>query len=1128
MPSRSTHVRIASLLTTVTLGLPALAASAQESTVRPHAGMLRYPDVSATHIVFLYADDLWLVPREGGVAVPLASPPGQETRPKFGPDGETIAFVGNYDGNEDLYTLPAAGGVPVRVTHHPTTEVLTEWTPDRRLLFFARGMGRYPRTTELFTVAAEGGLPEKVPVPYGAAGAVSPDGAWLAYTPHTRDHRTWKRYRGGMATDIWLFQLETHEAKKITDWEGTDTQPMWNGTDVVYLSDAGPSHRLNLWRYDSESGEREPLTTFADFDVKWPSIGPGPAGSGEVVFEHGGRLKRIDLATRGIQTVDVQVPGARPQLRPRRTDVTELAAHAGPSPSAKRVLLEARGDLWTVPAKHGSPRNLTRTSGVAEREPAWSPDGESIAYFSDASGEYELYVATADGSGEPRRLTEGTDRFLSHPTWSPDSKRIAFWDLSGTLQVHDLAGDETRAVDRDPWAPFPPPRVSWSPDSRWLAYTRADDNRLSAIWLYDTDSGKTHRVTSGRFADSWPTFDREGDFLYFASLRDFTQPTYENVGTTFVYTSIDRLYALPLRRDVDSPLAPKSDEEGEDADDDEQNGDDEEGKKEQNGKNENGEGKKNDDESDEAPEPVDIDLADLEARAVLLPVPRGVFADLAVTHDGKLVYRRGPRSGAGPDAKSTLEVFDPEAEEEDKRVQTVVTGVDSVRIAANGEKLLVRKDDTYALIDPKPGQKLEPAVPVSGLMATIEPRAEWRQIFHEAWRLQRDFFYDPGMHGVDWQAVRERYAAMLADCASRQDVGYVIAEMISELNVGHAYYRGGGAEGVPQTSVGMLGADFELADGAYRFAKIYRGAPWDADARGPLGEPGLEVEEGDYLLAVNGAPVDATKSPWAAFQGLGDKVVTLTVSNRPRLDDAARRVVVRLTADESALRFRDWVEANRRHVDEASDGRIGYIYVPNTGIDGQNELFRQFYGQIDREALIIDERWNGGGQIPTRFIELLDRPVANWWATRDGRDWPWPPDAHFGPKAMLINGLAGSGGDYFPFWFRARGLGPLIGTRTWGGLVGISGNPRLIDGAMVTVPTFAFYEQDGTWGIEGHGVDPDIEVVDDPSQMADGQDVQLDGAIDYLLDELERAPFRKPERPPYPDRSGMGVRPEDH
>jgi len=525
---------------------------------------------------------------------------------------------------------------------------------------------------------------------------------------------------------------------------------------------------------------------------------------------------------------------------------------------------------------------------------------------------------------------------------------------------------------------------------------------------------------------------------------------------------------------------------------------------------------------------VAIDLDGFEARAIELPVERGNFADLAVTSEGKLVFTRRPPPGADPKAKGAIEVFDAGAEKDSDRVKTVVSGVDSFGISADGKKLLVAQEKTLAVVEPKPDQKLETKIDLSGLVATIEPRQEWRQIFEEAWRLERDFFYDPHMHGVDWRAVHDQYAAMLADCNSRDDVGYVIREMISELNVGHAYYFDQGPEGAPSVTVGMPGADFELAEGAYRIARIYRGGPWDADARGPLGEPGLDVAVGDFLLAVNGAPVDAAKSPWAAFQGLADQVVTLTVSKQPRLDASARQVVVRLAKSEAPLRFRAWVEDNRRHVEEKSGGRIAYVYVPNTGVEGQDELFRQFYGQVDREALIVDERWNGGGQIPTRFVELLDRPLANWWARRDGHDWPWPPDALQGPKAMLINGLAGSGGDYFPYWFRKRGVGKLIGTRTWGGLVGISGNPLLIDGAVITVPTFAFYEQDGTWGIEGHGVDPDLEVVDDPGRMYGGHDVQLDAAIDYLLGELARNPYRKPARPPYPDRHGMGVRPEDH
>ncbi len=1101
---------------------PVSPARAEEST-RPHGGMLRYPDVSATHVVFLYGGDLWQVPREGGLATPLAGSAGEERWPRYSPDGKTIAFVGNYDGNDDLYTLPAEGGTPRRVTYHPSTENLTDWTPDGRLIFFANGIGTYPRTIELFTVAAAGGLPVKMPVPFGANGAVSADGKWLAYTPHSHDGRTWKRYRGGMATDLWLFQLETHEAKRITDWEGTDSQPMWNGGDVVYLSDEGPTHRLNLWRYDVATGRREPLTRFTDFDVKWPAIGPGASGGGEVVFQLGAEVRLLDLATGAVRTLEVRIPGARPQLRPQLVDVGELAENALPSPSGKRALLEARGDVWSLPAKEGSPRNLTRTSGVAERDPAWSPDGKWVSWFADSTGEYELYLAAADGTGEPQRATLGADRFLSAPVWSPDSKKIAFWDLSGALQLHDVATGKTARVDADPWAPFPPARVSFSSDSRWLAYPKSGATFLTGIWIHDTRTGANTQVTSGRFNDSWPTFDRAGKYLYFASQREYTAPTYEDFGSTFVYAQTDRLYAVPLQRDGKSPVAARSDEEGDAPDekkDESEQGDDK-------ADDEQGDEKRDkQDAKPEPPKPVAIAFEGFESRAVMLPVERGSFTELAVVDGGVLIYNRRPRSGT--EGKGSVERFDAKAEKKEERAKTVVAGIDSVRSSADGKKLLVQFDKAWAWIELKPDQKLETKLPLDGLFANVDPRAEWRQMFLEAWRLQRDFFYDPGMHGVDWNEIRTRYGAMLEEGASRLDLSYVLREMIAELNVGHAYYGERAAPGAPKIAVGMPGADFELANGAYRLARIFRGAPWDTDARGPLGAPGLDVAEGDYLLAVNGAPVDPGRAPWAAFQGLAGKTATLTVSKFPTLDGRARRVVVELEASESALRFRAWVEANREYVAARSGGRIAYVYVPNTGVDGQNELFRQFYGQMHQEALLVDERWNGGGQIPTRFVELLDREPANYWARRDGNDWPWPYDAHFGPKAMLINGLAGSGGDYLPYWFRQRGLGKLIGTRTWGGLVGISGNPGLIDGATVTVPTFAFYENDGTWGIEGHGVDPDLEVIADPSKMVDGGDPQLDAGIAHLLAELERNPYRKPARPPYRDRSGMGIPTEDH
>jgi tricorn protease len=615
---------------------------------------------------------------------------------------------------------------------------------------------------------------------------------------------------------------------------------------------------------------------------------------------------------------------------------------------------------------------------------------------------------------------------------------------------------------------------------------------------------------------------------------------YEDIGTTWIYSKTDRLYVVPLNKDVKSPLLPESDEEtwggeeGKKTDDKAEDKDKKEKKSKGNKEaKEEEEGKSKEEDEKKKPEPVKIDIDDFERRAVLLPVERGNFMELAVNDEGKLVYTRLPFRGEyddeGEEPKASIHILDLDAEKDDEKEKTIVAGVAGYSMSADGKKLLVvAGEGRMAVLDAKPDQKLEDFVSTAGMTVELDPRAEWRQIFNEAWRIQRDFFYDPHMHGVDWETVRRQYEPMLEDCASREDVSYVIREMIAELNVGHAYYFGGDVEKTPSVSAGMPGCDFKLENGTYRISRILEGGPWDVDARGPLSQPGVDVRVGDYLLAVNEIPVDADKDPWAAFLGLAGRTVVLTVNQEPKMNDKARHVLVKLEGDESKIRFRAWVEKNRRYVAEKTNGRVGYIYVPDTSIPGQNELVRQFFGQLDTEALVVDERWNGGGQVPTRFVELLNRPIANYWALRDrDGDFPWPPDAHQGPKCMLINGLAGSGGDYFPFWFRAAGVGKLIGTRTWGGLVGISGNPPLIDGGYTSAPTFAFFEKDGTWGIEGHGVDPDIEVIDDPALMVGGRDPQLDAAIDYMLGEIERNPYKKPQRPKYPDRSGMGVRDED-
>ncbi|MSR62192.1 MAG: peptidase S41 [Planctomycetes bacterium] len=1077
----------------------------------PHAGMLRFPDVSATHIAFVYADDLMLVPREGGVATPLASPPGPERLPRFSPDGATLAFLANYDGNPDIYTMPVSGGVPARVTHHPAGEALCGWTPDgKSLLFFTNGLAGRDRQVQLFTVPASGGLPQPLPVPYGAFADLSPDGRWLVYTPHTVDNRTWKRYRGGMSTDLWLFDLEAKTSKRATDWEGVDTAPMWHGNQVYYLSDDGPSHRANLWTLDPATLKKKQLTQYADYDVKWPALGPGPKGGGEIVFQHASELALYDIASGKTSVVNVSIPGARPQLKPRAVDASSFAQSWDFGPSGKRVLVSARGDVWSVPAKDGSPRNLTRTSGVAERDGSWSADGKWVAYLSDASGEYEVVLAAADGKGEPKTLTHGGSAYRRLMVWSPDSKQLVFCDKTGTLYLLAAEGGEPKVIAKDPWTgDLIGVNPSFSRDSRWLAYGASDaDSGVGRIVLYDVSSGENHVVTAGMFDDANPTFDRKGDFVYFRRRGHFA-PLYGETDQSFLYAGTEQLVLVPLRADQASPFAPKSDEEGvakkDDAkkDDDKKDGDDKDEKKE-----------------DE--KPVEIALEGFEQRAVLLPIDAGVFGALGVNDEGALLYVR--RSIQGLEGEPTIQVFDASAEKPEEKL--VAKGFGNFVLSGDGKKLLAFGEGGAQLGDAKAEAKLE-KLSLAGMEVEIDPRAEWNQLFTDAWRLMRDFFYDPGLHQVGWDKVREQYAAMLLDCNSREDVSYVIREMISELNVGHAYYSGGDVGEAPSRSVGMLGCDYELADGAYRIARIHSGAPWDTDARGPLSQPGVNVKVGEYLLAVNGVPLDPRQDPWAAFQGLADKTVTLTVSAQPTRDDSAREVVVKALGDEHDLRYRAWIEQHRAYVAEKSGGRVGYIYVPSTGIDGQNDLFRQFQGQFRMDALIIDERWNSGGQIPTRFIELLNRPNTNYWARRDGHDWPWPPDAHFGPKCMLINGLSGSGGDAFPFYFKQAGLGKLIGTRTWGGLIGLSGYPPLIDGGDIECPSFAFYETDGTWGIEGHGVDPDIEVLDDPALMQNDGDPQLERAIAQMLEELKSRPFVAPKRPAYPNRKGMGIEAKD-
>ena len=1090
----------------------ALLLTASTAFAQIDARMLRYPDVSANQIAFVYAGDIWAVAKQGGVAQRLSTPAGEEMFPRFSPDGRTLAFSADYDGNLDIYTMPVEGGLPVRVTHNPAPDRVIDWYPDgQQLLFATRMTSGKDRFNQFYRVSKDGGLPEKLPLPYGEFGMIAADGHRLAYMPISRDFRTWKRYRGGMAPDIWLFDLVSHTSKNLTDSVANDSQPMWYGDTMYFLSDRGEAMRANIWALDLKTNALRQVTHFEQYDIHFPAIGPT-----DIVFEAAGRLYRLELPSETLREVKVEVVTDRSTLRPRIVNVSDLVHGATVSPSAKRVIVEARGELFSVPAEHGPILDMTRTSGFAERNPSWSPDGKTVAYFSDESGEYELWLRPADSSGEARKVTSMGPGFRYDIFWSPDSTHVAFVDQAMNINLCDVATGNVIAIDKGLYLMESALRnftLSWSADSRWLAWARAVGHRTGAVFLYDMTTKTRHQVTTGFYDAGAPVFDPDGKYLYLLTDRSF-DPSYSSYDNTWIYANATTVAAVPLRTDVASPLTPRNDVEGKDEDASAKEGE----KKAHDAKAKkgpkDGDGKADAEPAEKkAPEPVTIDLDGFEERLVELPLDPGNYRNLAAV-SGKVLVLRRPRAGSA-DKQSTIVLWDLKEREE----KSVLDDADGFAVSADGTKLLVMSNGKLALVDPAPKQKIDKPLRTAELEMSLDPVAEWRQIFNDAWRIERDYFYDPNMHGVDWPAMRERYGALLDDVVTREDLNYVIGELIAELSSSHSYRGGGDVEKGLERGVGLLGVDFALEQGAYQIARILDGAPWDSEVRSPLKEPGVKVRQGDWLLAVNGVPLDVSVDPWAAFQGLADKTVTLTVNDKPTMT-GAHEILVKTLADDYRLRNLDWINHKRLMVEKATNGRVGYIYVPDTGLNGQKELARQYYGQYAAEGLIIDERFNSGGQIPDRFVELLARKVLAYWGVRDGHDWQWPPVSNGGPKAMLINGWSGSGGDCFPYFFREEKVGPLIGRRTWGGLIGISGSPDLVDGGRLTVPTFSFYDVNGKWTVEGHGVEPDIDVVDDPALMVDGGDPQLERAIQEVVKALETNPNSPPTREPNPIRSG--------
>jgi len=1077
-----------------------------QNAVAPDALMLRFPDVSSNEITFVYAEDVWVVPIGGGIARRITSTRGMELFPKFSPDGKTIAFTANYDGNNDVYTISHQGFNLNRLTFHPGSDMMVDWKPDdSKILFASKRKSPSGRFNQFFTISLEGGNPEQLPLFYAELGSYNADGTKLAYQYLSRVFRNWKRYQGGTASDVLIYDFKTKKSKQITTYKGTDALPMWNGDKIYFLSDRGPKNKANIWSYNTKDESFKQETTFNLYDVKFPSMGPK-----SIVFENGGKLFLYNLASGTSKEVEIKVPSEHMQARTEWKDLSKNIRSYFISPTGKRALFDARGEIITVPAEHGITQNLTKSSGISEQSPNWSPNGKYIAYFSDKSGEYQLIMQLADGTGTPIALTNNLTNHYSGTLWSPDSKKIAFKGYDDTIYYIDIDSKKITRVDRGEASAIDD--YKWSPDSKWMVYSKASTNQGSSITVYHLTDGSTHILTSNFYNCTNPVFSADSKYLFYTSDRNFS-PVYSNYDGTWVYANSSVIMAATLSKDDPSAVAPKNDMEEVKPDEEKENKDE---KKDKGKKDKKGDKKK----EPEVSKDLTIDFAGLENRATQIPVKAGNFGGLSAT-EGKILFMSAPLSAVdGNPPSGSLKYWDIEAQEE----KTIISGITGYELSADGKKILyATMGNTYAIIDVAESQKPgDGTVSLKDMKAEINPRKEWNQIFNEAWRLERDFFYDANMHHVDWKEVKQRYGKLMPYCSNRNDLNYIIGEMIAELNVGHAYVGGGDLSKPKNIGVGMPGADIST-DGknAIRIDKIYNGAPWDVNVRSPLTDPGVTVSEGEYIVAINHQPVDGAKNPYAYFQNLGGKMVTLTISSTPDMKDV-RDVKVKLMSSESRLRNLAWIEMNRQKVLAATNGQCGYIYVPNTGVQGQGELFRMYQGQYNLHAMIIDERWNSGGQIPDRFVELLNRPIRSYFSRRNLTPMQIPFNGMTGPRVMLANQWAGSGGDMFPYIFKQEKVGPVVGKRTWGGLVGISGIPPLVDGGFLTSPNFAFFNLDGHWDVEGYGVDPDYEVDNMPEDVYNGIDKQLEKALELINQSLKENPPRKVSIPVFPDKRGIG------
>lgn len=1076
------------------------AAAAEETPLLAHA-----PTLSRTQIVFAYGGYLWSVPREGGEARQLTTG-GHEGLPIFSPDGNWIAFTGQYDGNFDVFVMPADGGEPRRLTWHPGIDIAEGWTPDGKKVLFRSGREAYADFDRLYTVSVEGGWPEALPMWRGEDAWFSPDGTRIAYVPNLKWQTSWKRYRGGQTTPINIVKLSDLALERIPRENSNDSHPVWFGDMVYFLSDRNGA--VTLFAYDTKTKVVKQVIENKGLDLKSVSAGPDA-----LVYEQFGGIYLFEPKSGKSTKVAFQISGDLPATRAHYEKVGEKIQNAGISPTGVRAVFEARGEILSVPAEKGDVRNLTRTTAVAERDPAWSPDGKTVAFFSDESGEYALHIVDQSGFGAVKKINLGNPpSFFYAPTWSPDSKKIAYTDKRMNFWYVDVEKGAPVKVDTDRFEdPSVTLAVNWSPDSKWLTYSKFRENHLRAIFVYSLESGKVSQITDGLGDARYPVFDRAGKELIFAASTDLGLSSGWLDLSSFQHPVLRNIYAAVLKKGEKSPVEPQSDEEKveEKKDTADKSKDADKGKETDKGK----EGEKKDEKKDEAVK-VTVDLDGIGQRIVALPIKPSNYVSLDAGKAGVLFLSEIPDVPRfEPTTPVTVTKFDGTT----RKTEPFLAGINGFGVSANGEKVLYRQGPGWFIAKadgaPKPG---DGALNVAAIEILVDPRVEWNQMYREVWRIERDFLYDPNHHGLNIPATEKKYAAYLKGVGGRSDLNYLFDEMLGEVTIGHMFIGGGDIPEAPKVKGGLLGADYKIENGRYRFARIFNGENWNPDLRAPLTQPGVEVKVGEYLLEVNGVDVRPSADVSKFLENTADTQVRIKVGPNPDGKDA-RDVTVVPVANEFSLRNRAWEEDNRRKVDELSGGKVAYVHVPDTAVGGYLNFNRFYFGQVGKQAAVIDERYNHGGQVADYIIDELERPLRNCAITREGEKFCSPLAQIYGPKTMIINEMSGSGGDALPWMFKQDKVGPLVGTRTWGGLVGIWNYPPLMDGGSVTAPRGAIYGLHGEWEVENHGIAPDIEVENDPASVAAGHDAQLEKAVQVTLEALKKNPVVIPDHPAYPN-----------